>query len=166
MPNTSEARPLVSFEGVTKHYGTVAAVHAMDLDIYAGEFLALMGPSGCGKTTSLRMLAGLEEPTEGEIRLDGKRINEIDSADRDTPMVWQSLALFPFLSVRPKHCAASFKAPHRDLVWPDMVDAHRYLAAGFLCFPTDFPCRYEFLAGHKLSDGAGVGYSKLDQNVL
>ena len=100
MPNTSEARPLVSFEGVTKHYGTVAAVHAMDLDIYAGEFLALMGPSGCGKTTSLRMLAGLEEPTEGEIRLDGKRINEIDSADRDTPMVWQSLALFPFLSVR------------------------------------------------------------------
>jgi len=72
-PSTS--RPLVSFDGVSKRYGSVVAVHTMNLDIYEGEFLAIMGPSGCGKTTSLRMLAGLEEPGEGEIRLEGRRIN-------------------------------------------------------------------------------------------
>jgi len=97
-PSTS--RPLVSFDGVSKRYGSVVAVHTMNLDIYEGEFLAIMGPSGCGKTTSLRMLAGLEEPGEGEIRLEGRRINEISSIERDTPMVWQSLALFPFLNVQ------------------------------------------------------------------
>ena len=58
-----------------------------------------MGSSGCGKTTTLRMLAGLEAPSEGEIRLDGKRINDLPTWERDTPLVWQSLALFPFLTV-------------------------------------------------------------------
>ena len=58
-----------------------------------------MGPSGCGKTTTLRMLAGLEEPSEGEIQLAGERINNVTVSERDTPMVWQSLALFPFLNV-------------------------------------------------------------------
>jgi len=100
MSATSASRPLVSFDAVSKRYGSVIAVHTMNLEIYEGEFLAIMGPSGCGKTTSLRMLAGLEEPSEGEIQLDGKRINEISSIERDTPMVWQSLALFPFLNVQ------------------------------------------------------------------
>ena len=72
----------------------------MNFSIGEGEFLAIMGSSGCGKTTTLRMLAGLEIPSEGEIRLNGKRINELSPSDRDTPMVWQSLALFPFLNVR------------------------------------------------------------------
>ena len=100
MSKTPSSRPLVTFDGVSKRYGSVTAVHTMNLEIYEGEFLAIMGPSGCGKTTSLRMLAGLEEPSEGEIRLDGQRINEISSIERDTPMVWQSLALFPFLNVQ------------------------------------------------------------------
>lgn len=91
--------PLVSFEGVAKHFGTYTAVQKMDLHIHEGEFLALMGSSGCGKTTTLRMLAGLEAPSEGVIRLDGKPINDLPSWSRDTPMVWQSLALFPFLTV-------------------------------------------------------------------
>lgn len=91
---------LVSFEGVAKRFGDFVAVQRMDLDIHRGEFLALMGPSGCGKTTTLRMLAGLEEPSEGVIRLAGKPINHLPSWSRDTPMVWQSLALFPFLDVR------------------------------------------------------------------
>lgn len=91
--------PLVSFEGVAKRFGTYTAVQKMDLDIRQGEFLALMGSSGCGKTTTLRMLAGLEAPSEGIIRLSGKPINDLPSWSRDTPMVWQSLALFPFLSV-------------------------------------------------------------------
>jgi len=100
MSDSSLSRPLVTFDGVSKRYGNITAVHAMNLEIYEGEFLAIMGPSGCGKTTSLRMLAGLEEPSDGEIRLDGQRINEISSVERDTPMVWQSLALFPFLNVQ------------------------------------------------------------------
>ena len=72
----------------------------MDLEIHKGEFLAIMGSSGCGKTTTLRMLAGLEAPSEGEIRLAGKRDQRPADLERDTPMVWQSLALFPFLTVR------------------------------------------------------------------
>jgi ABC-type nitrate/sulfonate/bicarbonate transport system ATPase subunit len=91
---------LVVFDGVVKSFGSFVAVERMDLDIRKGEFLAIMGSSGCGKTTTLRMLAGLEAPTEGEIRLAGKRINDLPTWRRDTPMVWQSLALFPFLTVR------------------------------------------------------------------
>ena len=92
--------PLVVFDNVSKHYGDVVAVTNLHLTISEGEFLAIMGSSGCGKTTTLRMLAGLEEPTNGEIRLDGTRMNEVSASERDTPMVWQSLALFPFLNVQ------------------------------------------------------------------
>jgi spermidine/putrescine transport system ATP-binding protein len=93
-------QPLVVFDGVAKSFGSFVAVEKMNLDIRKGEFLAIMGSSGCGKTTTLRMLAGLEAPSEGEIRLAGKRINDLPTWQRDTPMVWQSLALFPFLTVR------------------------------------------------------------------
>lgn len=91
---------LVSFEGVVKRFGSFVAVQKMDFEIRKGEFLAIMGSSGCGKTTTLRMLAGLEAPSEGVIRLSGKPINDLPTWSRDTPMVWQSLALFPFLNVR------------------------------------------------------------------
>ena len=91
---------LVSFEAVVKRFGSFVAVQKMDFEIRKGEFLALMGSSGCGKTTTLRMLAGLEAPSEGVIRLSGKPINHLPTWSRDTPMVWQSLALFPFLNVR------------------------------------------------------------------
>ncbi|WP_413852358.1 ABC transporter ATP-binding protein [Albidovulum sp.] len=90
---------LVSFEGVVKRFGEFVAVQPMDFEIAKGEFLAIMGSSGCGKTTTRRMLAGLEAPTEGVIRLSGKPINHLPTWSRDTPMVWQSLALFPFLNV-------------------------------------------------------------------
>jgi spermidine/putrescine transport system ATP-binding protein len=90
---------LVSFEGVVKRFGSFVAVQKLDFEIRKGEFLAIMGSSGCGKTTTLRMLAGLEAPTEGVIRLSGKSINDLPTWSRDTPMVWQSLALFPFLNV-------------------------------------------------------------------
>ena len=91
--------PLVEFDKVVKRFGGFTAVQAIDLEIVKGEFLAIMGPSGCGKTTTLRMLAGLERPSEGEIRLIGRRMNEVKASARDTPMVWQNLALFPFLNV-------------------------------------------------------------------
>ena len=94
------ARPLVVFENVVKRFGTFEAVKRMNFEIHEGEFLAFMGPSGCGKTTTLRMLAGLEEPTEGDIRLAGKSLLRVKPHERDTPMVWQSLALFPFLNAR------------------------------------------------------------------
>ena len=90
---------LVEFDKVVKRFGDFTAVQAFDLAIIKGEFLAIMGPSGCGKTTTLRMLAGLERPSEGEIRLNGRRMNEVKASERDTPMVWQNLALFPFLNV-------------------------------------------------------------------
>jgi spermidine/putrescine transport system ATP-binding protein len=92
-------KPFLVLDRVTKLYGDEIAVHPLDLEIEAGEFIAIMGPSGCGKTTTLRMIAGLEKPSSGEIRLRGARLNDKAPWDRDTPLVWQSLALFPFLSV-------------------------------------------------------------------
>jgi spermidine/putrescine transport system ATP-binding protein len=92
--------PLLVFDKVVKRFGDFTAVKQMDLSIGKGEFVAIMGPSGCGKTTTLRMLAGLEQPTQGEIRLDGRVMNDVKPHERDTPMVWQSLALFPFLTAR------------------------------------------------------------------
>lgn len=92
--------PLVRFTKVRKSYGDFEAVKSLDLEIGRGEFVAIMGPSGCGKTTTLRMLAGLETPTSGQITIDGTVMNDVPAHARDTPMVWQSLALFPFLNVK------------------------------------------------------------------
>ncbi len=92
--------PLVTLSGIVKRFGDFTAVHRLDLEIAAGEFIAIMGPSGCGKTTTLRMIAGLEAPTEGQLRIGGRLMNDVPVHERDTPMVWQSLALFPFLNTR------------------------------------------------------------------
>lgn len=92
--------PLVTFRNVEKRFGDFVAVRDLNLDIHTGEFLAIMGSSGCGKTTTLRMLAGLEAPTGGEIHIGGKLMNDVKPHERDTPLVWQSLALFPFLTAR------------------------------------------------------------------
>ncbi len=94
------SEPLVVLDRVVKRFGDFVAVHETDLGIGQGEFLAIMGPSGCGKTTTLRMLAGLEAPSEGDIRLEGRSLKGVPPHLRDTPMVWQSLALFPFLNAR------------------------------------------------------------------
>ena len=94
------SEPLVVLEKVQKHFAKFVAVKEINLEIFEGEFLAIMGPSGCGKTTTLRMLAGLETPSIGEIRMNGQVINDVQPHKRDTPLVWQSLALFPFLTAR------------------------------------------------------------------
>ncbi len=93
------ARPLVRFEGVAKHFAGVTAVDAVSLDIYQGEFFALLGPSGCGKTTLLRMLAGFETPDSGRILLDGTDITGVPPHRRPVNMMFQSYALFPHLTV-------------------------------------------------------------------
>ena len=91
----------VSFRNIQKTYGgKVKVIHGIDFDIADGEFVVLVGPSGCGKSTLLRMLAGLEEISGGEIRIDDKVVNDLESKDRDIAMVFQSYALYPHMSVR------------------------------------------------------------------
>ena len=90
----------VSFRDIHKAYGKVKVIHGIGFDIADGEFVVLVGPSGCGKSTLLRMLAGLEEITGGEISIDGKVVNDLDSKDRDIAMVFQSYALYPHMTVR------------------------------------------------------------------
>ena len=89
----------VTFEHVTKRFGEVTAVNDLNLFIEDKEFLVLVGPSGCGKTTALRLLAGLEEITEGEIKIADRVVNDVAPKDRDIAMVFQSYALYPHMSV-------------------------------------------------------------------
>jgi multiple sugar transport system ATP-binding protein len=90
----------VTFEHVNKKYGDFLAVNDLNLEIGDGEFMVLVGPSGCGKTTSLRMIAGLEEITEGTLRIGDRVVNDVAPKDRDIAMVFQSYALYPHMSVR------------------------------------------------------------------
>jgi putrescine transport system ATP-binding protein len=97
--NDPGVRPLARYEAVSKSFGGVAAVDAVSLDIYEGEFFALLGPSGCGKTTLLRMLAGFETPDAGRVLLDGEDISPVPPHRRPVNMMFQSYALFPHLTV-------------------------------------------------------------------
>jgi multiple sugar transport system ATP-binding protein len=90
----------VSFDHVTKKYGDVTAVHDFNLEIADGEFMVLVGPSGCGKTTNLRMIAGLEEISDGTLQIGDRVVNDVPPKDRDIAMVFQSYALYPHMSVR------------------------------------------------------------------
>jgi putrescine transport system ATP-binding protein len=95
-----EAVPFVRVQGVTKTFGEVYAVDNVTLDIFKGEFFALLGPSGCGKSTLLRILAGLERPTSGRVVIDGQDMTDVPPWRRPVNMMFQSYALFPHLSVR------------------------------------------------------------------
>ena len=90
----------VSFRKIEKAYGPVKVLHGIGFDIADGEFVVLVGPSGCGKSTLLRMLAGLEEISGGDVIIDGKVVNDLESKDRDIAMVFQSYALYPHMTVR------------------------------------------------------------------
>jgi multiple sugar transport system ATP-binding protein len=89
----------ISLRNLTKRWGDFVAVDTFDLDIRDQEFLVLLGPSGCGKTTTMRMIAGLEEISEGDILVDGERINDLEPKDRDIAMVFQSYGLYPNMNV-------------------------------------------------------------------
>ena len=91
--------PIIRISGISKHFGPLAAVDDVSLDIMAGEFFALLGPSGCGKSTLLRMLAGLESPSAGSILIDGEDMSGVPANRRPVNMVFQSYAVFPHMSV-------------------------------------------------------------------
>jgi len=89
----------IQLRNINKRWGSFVGVDNFDLTIADQEFLVLLGPSGCGKTTTMRMIAGLEDATEGDIIIDGKRVNDLDPKDRDVAMVFQSYGLYPHLNV-------------------------------------------------------------------
>jgi putrescine transport system ATP-binding protein len=95
----ANVRPLLRVEGLSKRFGGFAAVDHLSLDVYEGEFFALLGPSGCGKTTLLRMIAGFERPAAGRILLDGVDLAPVPPYRRPVNMMFQSYALFPHLNV-------------------------------------------------------------------
>jgi multiple sugar transport system ATP-binding protein len=89
----------IELNGIQRRWGEVWGVRDVNIDIADEEFLVLLGPSGCGKTTTMRMIAGLEEPTEGDIVMDGETMNDIDPRDRDVAMVFQGYALYPNMTI-------------------------------------------------------------------
>ena len=89
----------IEFRNVSKHFGGASVVDDLSLEIHDGEFVVLLGPSGCGKTTTLRMLAGLETATSGDIYIGGERVNDIPTQHRDLAMVFQSYALYPHMNI-------------------------------------------------------------------
>jgi spermidine/putrescine transport system ATP-binding protein len=97
--SATSAAPLIEFRGVGKRFGDVVAAEDLDLEVRAGEFLTFLGPSGCGKTTSLRMIAGFEQPSAGEVRIAGATMNGVPAYRRPVNMVFQHYALFPHLDV-------------------------------------------------------------------
>ena len=96
---SGKKQPMVQFKGIMKRFGSVTAVEKMDFDIEEGSLVTLLGPSGCGKTTLLRMVAGLEEPTEGDIFIKGVRINDTPIHKRNLGMIFQNYALFPHKTI-------------------------------------------------------------------
>ena len=94
----------VEFLNVSKRYGHVAAVDDVSFEIAPGTLVTLLGPSGCGKTSTLRLIAGLEQPTSGTIRIGGRDVTRLSAAERDVSMVFQSYALFPHMSVMDNVC--------------------------------------------------------------
>jgi spermidine/putrescine transport system ATP-binding protein len=96
--SSAEQRPIAELRNVSKRFGKVVAARDLNLTIVKGEFLSFLGPSGCGKTTALRILAGFEAPSEGEVLLDGEVVNNLDAHRRPVNMVFQHYALFPHMT--------------------------------------------------------------------
>ena len=100
MPPAAATRPpIIEFRQVTKRFGEIVAARALELSVDEGEFLSFLGPSGCGKTTSLRMIAGFEQPSEGEVLIDGRSMNGVPAYRRPVNLVFQHYSLFPHLDV-------------------------------------------------------------------
>jgi multiple sugar transport system ATP-binding protein len=89
----------ITLSKISKAWGPIIGVDSIDLEIRDKEFMVFLGPSGCGKTTTMRMIAGLEDPTGGDIQIDGEKVNDVDARDRDVAMVFQSYALYPNMTI-------------------------------------------------------------------
>ena len=123
----------VVLSDVRKAYGKHEVIHAIDLEVRSGEFMVLVGPSGCGKSTLLRMIAGLEEITDGLISIGGKVVNELPASQRNLSMVFQSYALYPHMSVK-RNLAfglSNLRMP-RDEIERRVAEAARILQIGEL----------------------------------
>ena len=121
----------VSFSRIEKSFGATKVLHGISLDIADGEFMVLVGPSGCGKSTLLRMLAGLEDIGAGEIAIDGRVVNDVDSKDRDIAMVFQSYALYPHLTVADNMgFSLRLRSERKDLIQRRVADAAKILNLG------------------------------------
>jgi len=118
----------VSLHGVKKSYGHVAVIHGVDLETTDGEFIVIVGPSGCGKSTLLRMIAGLEQISEGEIAIGDRVVNRLEPKDRNIAMVFQNYALYPHMSVKDN---MSYGLRNRGMD-RDEIDARVRRAAGIL----------------------------------
>lgn len=97
---TENTPPALELKQIRKSFGPVEVIHGIDLQIEEGEFVVFVGPSGCGKSTLLRLIAGLEDPTAGDVLLKGNRVNHVPASERGLSMVFQSYALYPHMSVR------------------------------------------------------------------
>src|SRR4051812_5860509 len=126
----------VTFDHVWKRFGDFNAVKDLSLEIGDGEFMVLVGPSGCGKTTSLRMIAGLEEISDGTLRIGDRVVNDVAPKDRDIAMVFQSYALYPHMSVRDN---MAFGLKLRKVPKAD-IERRAQAAAGILS-PQKLPAR-------------------------
>ena len=92
--------PTIELRGITKRFGKVTAAEDIDLKVEDGEYVTILGPSGCGKTTLVKIISGIWEPTDGEVFIDGKRVNDIPTFERDLGYIFQNIALFPHMTIR------------------------------------------------------------------
>src|SRR5690625_3085877 len=117
---SEESDTFLQLSNLTKQFGEVTAVDDVNITIKRGEFFALLGPSGCGKTTTMRCIAGFEEPTNGDILVEGKSITGLHPSQRNTGMVFQNYALFPHYDV--------FRNVAYGLIMDDLKGPHRFRA--------------------------------------
>jgi len=96
---TGGAEPRIRLSGAAKKFGSTIAVYPIDLAVRPGEFVVILGPSGCGKTTTLRMIAGLERPTQGEVFIAGRDVTGLRPGERDVAFVFQMFSLYPHMTV-------------------------------------------------------------------
>ena len=89
----------ISLKNLKKSFGKTEVIHDLSIDVKDGELIVIVGPSGCGKSTLLRMVAGLEDANQGDITIDGKKVNELEPMERNIAMVFQNYALYPHMSV-------------------------------------------------------------------